>query len=209
MAATVTEPAMSQPDALILCGGQSTRLGGIDKPLCRLAGRPLVEQVLRRVAPQTGRIIISANRNAEDYARYAGVIVDDGPYAGFGPLAGIAAGLAASTSDSLLCVPGDAPWLPADLSTRLAAARHSAATSIAHVDDGRGPQPLCCLVAVDLLEDLHRYLDAGGRTPREWFMRHGAASADFSAWPRWAWSLNTSAEWQEAEQRLATAKLSE
>ncbi|WP_022978711.1 molybdenum cofactor guanylyltransferase MobA [Nevskia ramosa] len=189
--------------ALLLCGGAGSRLGGVDKPLQSLAGRLLIERVLERIAPQAGDILISANRNLAQYAAYGLPVVDDGAYAHCGPLAGLAAGLAAATGDDLLCVPGDAPLLPDDLAARLDAARRSTHTAIAHADDGLGPQPLCCLVPRALLDDLLAYLAAGGRTPREWFARHTTAIAAFPEWPRWAWSANTPEEWQDAELRLA------
>lgn len=196
---------MPRPDALILCGGDGARLGGIDKPLRRLAGRPLIEHVLAGIAAQAGTISISANRNIETYSRY-GSVINDGRHAGRGPLAGIVAGLATADT-TLLCVPGDAALLPEDLVSGLEAARQAAGSTIAYADDGHGPQPLCCLIAAGLHDDLIAYLDTGGRTPRQWFARHRAARADFSHVPSWAWSLNTESEWQAAEAALAALKL--
>jgi molybdenum cofactor guanylyltransferase len=194
---------MTRPDTVILCGGAGARLGGIDKPLQALAGRPLFERVLERIAAHAGDIIVSANRNAADYAAYGLRVIDDGRHAGRGPLAGIAAGLAAATTDDVLFVPGDAPLLPDDLAIRLDDARRRSGAGIVHVDDGHGPQPLCCLLPRALLGDLERYLDGGGSTPREWQAGHGAVAAGFAEWPRWCWSINTPEEWQNAELRLA------
>ncbi len=194
---------MTRPDTVILCGGAGQRLGGVDKPLEMLAGRPLFERVLERVAAQAGSIIVSANRHAAQYAAYGLTVVDDGRHAGCGPLAGIAAGLAAATSEWVLLVPGDAPLLPDDLAARLDDARTRANAEIAYADDGHGPQPLCCLLPRALLADLVAYLDTGGRTPRDWYARHRAVSANFAEWPRWAWSVNTPEEWQHAELRLS------
>lgn len=197
-------PLMVDLDAVILCGGAGSRLGGGDKPLQPFLGRPLIHRVVANLRPQVGRIVISANRNAEAYGVYSATVLADEGYAGFGPLAGVAAGLAAGSSPWLLCVPGDAPLLPPDLATRLLHVQREQRTNIVYVDDGFGPQPLCCLLARSLLDDLRRYLDAGGRTPREWFAEHRVAAANFNAWPRWAWSLNTPDEWRLAEQHLST-----
>lgn len=196
----------ARPDAVILCGGEGSRLGGVDKPLQPFLGEPLLLRVQRAIAAQAGRILISANRNADRYAEH-GEVVDDGRHRDCGPLAGLAAGLAAARSPSLLCVPGDAPALPADLVARLQAAQAGSGAAIVHVFDGVGPQPLCCLIDRRLGPDLERYLDHGGRTPREWFLRHRAVAVDFSATPDWAWSLNTAAEWRAAEQRLRAPSL--
>jgi molybdenum cofactor guanylyltransferase len=194
---------MNRPDALILCGGAGSRLGGVDKPLLPMAGRPLIERVLERIAPQAGALLISASRHHAQYRGYGLPVIGDGAWADCGPLAGLAAGLAAASADYLLCVPGDAPLLPDDLAVRLDEARRSRRALIAHADDGSGPQPLCCLVPRHLLDDLLAYLAAGGRTPRDWFARHPTATASFPEWPRWAWSANTPEEWQDADRRLS------
>jgi len=194
---------MIRPDTVILCGGAGQRLGGVDKPLELLAGRPLFERVLERMAAQAGTMIVSANRNAGQYAAYGLTVIDDGRHGGCGPLAGIAAGLAAATSEFVLFVPGDAPLLPDDLASRLDDARIRSHAEIAFADDGNGPQPLCCLLSRVLLADLERHLDTGGRTPRDWFARHRSVTAGFPEWPRWAWSANTAEEWQNAELRLS------
>ena len=62
---------------LVLAGGQGSRMGGRDKGLVQLRGEPLAGHAARRLAPQVGRLIISANRNADSYARY-GEVVGDG-----------------------------------------------------------------------------------------------------------------------------------
>jgi molybdopterin-guanine dinucleotide biosynthesis protein A len=188
--------------AIILCGGESRRLGGIDKPLRPLLGRPLIEHVLDRLRPQVDKVILIANRNRETYAAYGHEVVDDGAYAGRGPLAGIAAGLVAAQTDWVLCVPGDAPLLPENLSTGLhqAIAAHNADLGLVH--DGAGRQPLCSLLPRRLLPDLRTYLDGGGDAPRDWLAEYQVAEANFAHWPRWAWSLNTPEEWNTAESWL-------
>src|SRR6476620_4484234 len=108
-------------------------MGGGDKARIRIGSQTIIERVLATMAPQCARLIINANG---DPARFADtrlpVIADSIP--GFaGPLAGILAGLdwaAAHAPDiaDIASVPGDCPFLPADLVARLAAARESAGT---------------------------------------------------------------------------------
>ena len=109
---------------IILAGGRAQRMQGQDKGLVSFRGRLLIEHVIERVKPHVGQIIISANRNAERYARYADqVIADQNP--GFsGPLAGIASCLPSCQHTLTLVVACDMPQLPQDLVTRLASAIH-------------------------------------------------------------------------------------
>ncbi|MBB3194036.1 molybdenum cofactor guanylyltransferase [Roseateles terrae] len=82
--------------ALILCGGRGSRMGGVDKPLEVFQGRPLVQHVLDRMAPQVGgRVLISANRHHEVYAALGYPVVADGLSDFQGPLAGMLAGMEA------------------------------------------------------------------------------------------------------------------
>ncbi len=51
---------------LVLAGGLARRMGGIDKGLVDLGGKPMIEHVLAALRPQVGRLLINANRNLED-----------------------------------------------------------------------------------------------------------------------------------------------
>ena len=102
-------------------------MGGQDKGLIPLAGRPLIAWVIAALTPQVGRILISANRNQAAYAAFGHPVIGDeavgAELAGFqGPLAGIAAAMTRMETPWLLTLPCDAPLAPADLAPRLAAA---------------------------------------------------------------------------------------
>ena len=188
--------------AVILCGGAGERMHGADKPLRALLGRPLIERTLQRIRPQAGAVVLVANRRLEDYGALGVKVVDDGAFKGSGPLAGIAAGLAAAATEWIVSVPGDAPLLPEDLVARLEQALAREQAELALVHDGRGRQPLCGLLPRRLLPELKAFLDSGDTTPRNWQRRYRCADADFSDWPQWAWSLNTPEEWSFAESQL-------
>src|SRR5260370_1132234 len=73
---------------LVLAGGQSRRVGGADKPLRLLAGRPLLAHIVERVAPQVRRRVLNANGDPARFAAFGLPVVADA-VAGFaGPLAG-------------------------------------------------------------------------------------------------------------------------
>ncbi len=135
----------SRVTAAILAGGAGKRLGGRDKGLESLAGRPLIAHVIERIRPQVDDVIIVANRHLDEYAAYARVVADDSP--GFlGPLAGIATALARCETEWLLTASVDVPQPPLDLASRLT--RTSAEVAVAH--DGERRQPLFALYSTKL-----------------------------------------------------------
>lgn len=105
---------------VVLAGGEGRRMGGLDKGLLGLDGRPLIAHVLARVAPQVGAVVLSANRNREVYERFGHPVVADRRAGHLGPLAGIEAALVETRTPWALVVPCDLPFLPADLEARLA-----------------------------------------------------------------------------------------
>jgi molybdopterin-guanine dinucleotide biosynthesis protein A len=62
---------------LILAGGAGRRLGGIDKGLMLLEGRPLVHWVAEALRPQVSRLLISANRHPEQYQQLGWPVLAD------------------------------------------------------------------------------------------------------------------------------------
>ena len=53
--------------AVILAGGRAQRMGGQDKGLLPVYGKPMIEYVIEALRSQVGQIIISANRNLDRY----------------------------------------------------------------------------------------------------------------------------------------------
>src|SRR3990170_926524 len=105
---------MNGVSGIVLAGGQGRRMGGVDKGLQLLRGKPMVAWVLERLAPQVGEIVINANQNREAYVRFGHRVVPDEVGGFAGPLAGLHAGLAAVAHELAVTVPCDSPFLPAD-----------------------------------------------------------------------------------------------
>ncbi|MFZ2269211.1 MAG: molybdenum cofactor guanylyltransferase MobA [Azonexus sp.] len=166
------QPALSDITALILAGGQGARMGGLDKGLQELRGQPLVAWAIDRLAPQTGALMISANRNAERYAGFGYPVIADNPHVAQGdfqgPLAGIQAGLQQLRTPWLLTAPCDVPELPVDLARRLFAAVQSEGCQIALVIAAGRRQPVIALLHRDLLPSLEAYLATGRRSVYGW-----------------------------------------
>jgi len=176
-------PTLERTTGLLLAGGQGLRMQGQDKGLLPLQGRPLVAHVLERLQPQVAGVLISANRNIEQYSRYGWPVLSDAPDAArIGPLAGWLTGLQHCLTDWLLSVPCDSPLLPPDLQARLAAgaiaqnARMAVAMAASDLSEpGRlQMQPVFCLMHRDLTSPLAGFLNKGGRK-LEAFVRTQAA----------------------------------
>ncbi len=185
---------------LLLAGGQGRRMGGVDKGLQPLRGRPLAAWGLDRLAPQVGRIIINANQHLDQYAALGYPVLADA-IAGFaGPLAGMHAGLAACVTPWLATAPCDSPFLPADLVTRLARAIEAKPDAQIAIARTQGePQPVFCLMRADLRPALEDYLHAGGRKIQAWYVTLAHAYADFDEAAEAFVNLNSLGELREAE----------
>ncbi len=185
---------------LILAGGRASRMGGQDKGLIEVNGKPMIEYALAVLEPQAEQILINANRNLARYARYGHRVISD-ELGGFqGPLAGIAAAMAQITTPYLLTAPCDSPLLPADLGACLYCTLTRAKADIAVAHDGLRVQPVFALLKRALLPSLLTFLEHGERKIDCWYTRHLVVSADFTHRPKTFLNINT------PEQRRALAR---
>jgi molybdenum cofactor guanylyltransferase len=170
----------------VLAGGLARRMGGGDKARIAIGGATILHRVLARLTPQCARVVINANGDPARFADTRLPVVADSVPDFAGPLAGILAGLDWVAANAPQCewlasVPGDCPFLPADLVTRLHEARIAAGTPLACAGSGEWRHPVVALWPVSLREDLRRALvDEGLRKIENWTTRHGIAVAD---WP--------------------------
>ena len=106
---------------VILCGGQSRRMGGVTKAHQLLAGKPLLQHVIERLAPQVGRVVLSVETISDGFSDFGLEQVEDPKPGHGGPLGGLVAALRSVAEDHewLLLVPCDAPFLPLNLAKRL------------------------------------------------------------------------------------------
>lgn len=188
---------------LILAGGLGTRMGGQDKGLVDLAGRPMVEHVLARLAPQVGRVMINANRNADVYARFGLPVLADRLPGFVGPLAGLDAALHAPGTEGewVLTCPCDSPFLPLDLATRMLAAALSTHADVAMASAGGQPEPAFLLAHRRIAPQLAAFLEGGGRQIRRWVAEARHVVVDFSDNPRAFSNINTQEELEQQAPR--------
>jgi molybdenum cofactor guanylyltransferase len=175
-----------KPVGVILAGGLARRMGGGDKPLRHLAGKPILAHVMERIRPQVARLILNANGDPARFASWGLPVVAD-PMPDFpGPLAGVLAGMrwaAANAPEAadILTIPGDTPFLPRDLVERLVAGRSQ--QPIACARSGDRIHPVIALWPVRLADDLAQALTSGTRKILAWAEGHGLASVVFDTRP--------------------------
>jgi len=221
MSVSVATIRADQVCAVVLAGGEGRRMGGVDKGLQLLDGKPLARHALQRLREQTlgvpRTVAINANRNQALYASW-GVPVWMDAVGGFaGPLAGFHTALqhCAATHDYLLTVPCDSPLFPLDLLARLAQALAASQAPIAMAsapDGAQDPtlrrQPVFCLLRTNLLTSLAQYLQEGGRKIDAWTQMQGQIEVAFDQPhddPRAFFNANTLAELHALHQPPALA----
>ena len=179
---------------VVLAGGQGRRMGGVDKGLVELDGKPLVAHALERLAPQVGAIIVNANQNAERYAAFGWPVVGDSVSGFAGPLAGLHAGMTAATTSHVVTVPCDSPFLPGDLVARLAAALAAKDAQLAVARTFDQPHPVFALVRREVLPNLAQFLAGGGRKIDGWYAALATVEVAFDDEADAFRNINTAAE---------------
>lgn len=142
-------------------------MGGVDKGLQLLRGKPMVQWVLERLRPQVQEVLINANQNIETYAACGHRVVPDDIGGFAGPLAGLHAGMKAVAHDLIVTVPCDSPFLPGDLVCRLESALGKSDLAVAKT--GEQAHPVFALVKRHCLESLEAFLAQGGRKIDAWY----------------------------------------
>ena len=174
---------------VLLAGGLARRMGGGDKPLRLIAGRPLLDRVIERLRPQVAGLVLNANGDPARFASYGLPVVADSIPDYAGPLAGVLAGLdwtAANRPDCamVVSVATDAPFIPIDLVARMAKAIEAEEADLACAASGGQAHPVIGLWPVRLREDLRCALvDEGLRKVDVWTARYRLAVVPFSDRP--------------------------
>ena len=197
---------------LILAGGRGARMGGIDKGLQNFNGTPLTLHTLMRLQMQEAeplsQIMVVANRNLSAYESFGVQVWPDSTDGFAGPLAGFLTGLERCETDLLLTVPCDSPLFPLNLAQRLLdtliSQEADIAVAAAREEDGSvRAQPVFCLMRVNLLESLVKFMQSGGRKIDAWSALHKTVLVPFDTAdvdPRAFFNANTLEELHRLEQ---------
>ena len=169
---------------IILAGGLSRRMGGGDKTLLALGGRPLLGHVVARLAPQVGSLALSANGDPARFAASGLSVLADTVEGHAGPLAGILTGLEWAATNtackSLVTAAGDTPFLPVDLVAMLASAAAGRPGSIAVASSSGRRHPTFALWPLGLRQALRHFLvDEDNRRVSAFIERHDFVEVEF------------------------------
>jgi molybdopterin-guanine dinucleotide biosynthesis protein A len=212
----------------LLAGGRSSRMGRDKGPLA-IGGKPMIEHVIARLRPQVHRILISGNDERKHYSGYCLPVVpdavkeetvgDEGEVRA-GPLAGLHAALMwaeRETPDArfLLTVPVDTPFLPRDLTLRLAEGLRSAGTTSAIAASGGREHPVVGLWSLTLLPAVTAAIKDGLRAMHRFAEQQKCAVVDFPSTPARGvsvdpfYNVNTPDDLKRAESLFAALSLAE
>ncbi len=197
---------------VILAGGQSSRMGGGDKCLLSLGGRPILAHVIDRLRPQVDGLALNANGDPERFAAFGLPVLPDSVGGFPGPLAGVLAGMdwaAGQGAEAIVTAAADTPFFPDDLVRALRTATVAGDTPLAMAmtpgEDGRlDRHPTFGYWPVDLRDDLRAALADGLRKVVAWTEPQGCARAVFhDRVPDPFFNVNTPEDLAAAEALLA------
>lgn len=158
-------------------------MGGGDKGLIDLGGKPVLAHVIERLRPQVGALIVNTDADPALFAEFGLPVVPDTIPDFAGPLAGLLAGLRWTAANMpaarwVLSVSNDAPFLPSDLVRRLLeAASDGRPAAVAASNDRK--HHVIGLWSAALADDLAAALDGGLRKAGAFVERQAAATVNF------------------------------
>lgn len=184
---------------VVLAGGRATRMGGKDKGLQLLNGKPLWQCVADTLAGQVTTMVISANRHIGTYQRSGYAVYQDSLEDYPGPLAGMLSVMQQSHGEWFMFCPCDTPFIPSCLVERLLLLRGAA--PVVWVHDGERDHPAIALMHRSLAPALQAYLSAGERRVMVFMRDSGGHSVDFSDLKPAFVNVNTSEDLQSMQEK--------
>ncbi len=170
---------------VLLAGGLGRRMGGGDKPLKTLGGRPILDLVLERAREQVDHLILNVNGDTERFSNYGLPIASDVVEGYAGPLAGILTGMEwsrdnVSDVEWMVSFATDAPFFPLDMVERLIRETNEAGADMACARTQGRTHPVFALWPVRLADDLrHAMIDEDMRKIDRWTERYDILHVDF------------------------------
>nr|MBN1228114.1 molybdenum cofactor guanylyltransferase [Anaerolineae bacterium] len=142
----------------ILAGGKSTRLGE-NKALSKVGDQPIIERVMDRVKP-IGTVFLVANE--PDLYRHLDIPVFRDLLPGLGPLGGIYTALSVSSTDHVLVISCDLPFLNRQLLQHIID-RREGYDVVVPLGENNHPQGLHAVYARACFSSIEQQINAGQR----------------------------------------------
>ena len=156
----MTTPSIS---CIILAGGEGKRFNNADKGLVDYNNKPFIEHVIEHISAQVDDIVISANRNIDNYKKFSSKVICDTTHDYQGPLAGIASCIPHCEHENILVLPCDIPLLPDNLIAKLVSSKNKLAVAKAHEQ-----RQLVFLMHTSLQNSLNDFLQQGHHKAMSW-----------------------------------------
>ncbi|MBE1769743.1 molybdenum cofactor guanylyltransferase MobA [Escherichia marmotae] len=191
---------MTTITGVVLAGGKARRMGGVDKGLLELNGKPLWRHVADALMTQLSHVVVNTNRHQEIYQLSGLKVIEDSLADYPGPLAGMLSVMQQEADEWFLFCPCDTPYIPQDLASRLYHQRKDA--SVVWVHDGERDHPTIALVNRTIEPLLQEYLHSGERRVMAFMNLAGGHAVDFSDRKEAFVNVNTPEElarWQERQ----------
>ena len=190
----------------ILAGGQSRRMGGIDKAFAILGEKTLLERTTTRLLNQVQHVIINANGDTTKHRTLGLPVIGDIISGNQGPLAGVLTAMrfAIPGFSHVITVATDTPFFPNNLVKTLALEINEENTIIMASSEGHH-HPVFALWPVSLADDLQSWLKST-KHPKimMWAERHPVKKVSFSVQPYDPFfNINTPEELEKAHEKLS------
>jgi len=200
--------------AVILAGGQASRLGYVDKPLLRINDKAIIRYVIDKASQDATKIIISVNRHKDKFRHLDLPLIDDKPYRPNGPLVGIYSAMAwfklhAPEINHLACFPADVPFFPEHTARTLLNSLMTESTDIAWCSSRGQIQPLFSVWSLAMFDQLETAIGQGVYGPKFFIPQQANSLVCLDALtPRDFVNINTQAD-LERVQSMTSAVISQ
>lgn len=178
---------------VVLAGGRGSRMECLDKGLVQLSGQPLVHYALQNMLGLAPEVMISANRNLDQYRKFERPVLVDADNEYSGPLAGVLAALQHTRADILLVVPCDAPFFSQQhlgLLLEMLDEQHD----VVIASSGQDYHPVFMALKTSVKSSLAQFLAGGGRKVMEWVSAQRWISVDYTHDTRCLTNINSLVE---------------
>lgn len=182
----MTQINIDEVAAVILAGGKSRRMAGVNKLQLKFAKGTLLTHILARLQCQTDYVLLNCNDNALLAATEIDIPVISDVHTGkAGPLDGIISTmewllLHKPTCRWLLTVPVDCPFIPGNFLQKLiAGAAENNEVEITLARSAQQQHFTCALWSLNLAATGRHFLDSGARALKHFVAEHDVVEIDF------------------------------